>query len=310
MDAALDRVLSHFGGISAVVGPDQQALLKPNFVSPSTREACATTDPAIIGGVIRQVLKAGGRPMIGDSPAFGSTRSVAKKSGAWEVARQHQVPFVELNRAKSLAVTTALTPHGLVVDRTAHEVDRLFNLPKLKAHCQLTMTGAVKNLYGCVPGKRKPWRHVRSHHSLSAFCDMLVENARQLAPELTIVDAVMAMEREGPRFGDPKPLGLIIVGDDPVAVDVVLCAVVGLPPERYEILNAARRRDVGAWSWDRIQLAGVPLAEARDPSFKLPELIVDISFDIPRLIKSTLKQFVLRQRDQWSEALREIGIYG
>lgn len=295
IDAALARALAPLGGWPAFVRPGARVLLKPNLIAAAPADEHATTHPAFVAGVVRAVLAAGGQPLIGDDPAFGSIRGVARACGLLDVAQRYQVPLVELDDPRRLALASRLTPRGLTVDRTADEVDVLINLPKLKAHSQVLLTAAVKNLYGCVPGKRKVWRHVRARHHLAHFADMLIANARALQPELSVVDGIIAMEGRGPRRGAPRPLGVVVAGADCVAVDRVVCEIIGCDPSRYEILQAARRAGFGETDLARIRLAGDALAEAHDPAFRLPPLLDDISFDPWRALTSWLRQLWITQ---------------
>ena len=291
VDAALARALDALGGWSAVIRPGARVLLKPNLIAAAPPDEHATTHPALVAGVVRAVLACGGRPSIGDDPAFGSVRGIANACGLADVARRYHVPLVELAAPRQLSTTTRLTPRGLVIDRTAAETDVLINLPKLKAHNQLLFTCAVKNLYGCVPGKRKVWRHVRARHDLARFADMLIANARALAPKLSVVDGVIAMEGRGPRRGTPKRLGVIVAGTDCVAVDRIVCELIGCDPARSAILQAAQRAGFGETDATRITLVGDLLAELRAPTFRLPDALDDISFDVGRALKSVVRQF-------------------
>ena len=291
IDAALQRLIAPLGGWSRFIRSGARVLLKPNLITMAPVDEHATTHPALVAGVLRAVLACGGRPSIGDDPAFGSIDSVARSCGIAEVAARYRAPLVELDSPQRLQTTSTLTPRGLVVDRTAVDTDVLINLPKLKAHNQLLLTAAVKNLYGCVPGKRKMWRHVQARHDVDRFADMLVANARALRPELSIVDGVIAMEERGPRHGRAKALGVLAAGEDCVAVDRVVCEVIGCDPTRYPILQAALRAGFGAASLADIRLAGDPLERLRDPSFKLPLRLEDISFELGRAARSVLRQF-------------------
>jgi len=182
----------------------------------------------------------------------------------------------------------------MAADPRVLEADVVVNIPKLKAHTQARLTGAVKNLYGCVPGRRKVWWHVQARHNLARFCDMLVENARAMQAGLTVVDAVVAMEGQGPRRGTPRQVGLVVAGDDVVAVDAVLCALVGLPADRCEVLKAAARRGIGTPAMEAIRMVGEPLEKVRVEGFRWPEELEDISFDVPRLARGALRRVWLR----------------
>lgn len=294
VDEALEEALRLLGGISQFVKRDEQVLLKPNLLAAARPEEQATTHPEVVAAVIRQVLRAGGRPFIAESPAFGSLKHVAETAGVGGVARRYHVPLIELNRATHLPLKSPLSDRWLVGDPRVIEADVVLNLPKLKAHVQARLTGAVKNLYGCVPGKRKVWWHFQAHRDLARFCDMLVENVRAIQSALTVVDAVVAMEGQGPRRGRPRPVGLLVAGDDPVAVDAVLCEIVGLPAAQYEVLQAAARRKVGTPTLAEIRVVGEAIERVRAAGFELPAVLQDISFNIPRMAKSGLRQAWLK----------------
>ena len=295
LNQAVSEAVRLLGGWDSILQPRESVLIKPNLLTACAPQENATTHPEFVASVIRQVQAAGARPFIAESPAFGSIDSVAEKCGILSVARAAKIPLVELNRPVRLAAKSPLTPRGLVGDSRAIEADVLINLPKFKAHTQTLFTGAVKNLYGCVPGKRKVWWHFKANHSLTRFSEMLVENVRALHSGLTLVDAVVAMEEKGPRGGRAKHLGLLVAGRDPVAVDAVLAGLVGLGAHDYEILNAARRRNVGVPDLEAIEIVGERLEAVRDLTFKLPKELSDISFSPQRVAKSFLKNLWIKK---------------
>lgn len=128
----------------------------------------------------------------------------------------------------------------LTVSGKALDVDAIINIPKLKAHVQLLYTAAVKNMYGCVCGKRKVWRHFQSNNDLRWYTEMLLANYQKVNPSFTIVDAVMAMEERGPSGGIPKKVALLIGGRDCIAIDRVIAEVIGIPPFQAPILQTAK----------------------------------------------------------------------
>ena len=294
VDEALDEALQLLGGTSAFIKRDEQILLKPNLLAAARPDEQATTHPEIVAAVVRQVVRAGGRPFIAESPAFGSLAHVAEVAGVGEVSRAYEAPLIELDHAIHLPFKSSLSRRWMVGDPRVVNADLVINLPKLKSHSQTRLTGAVKNLYGCVPGKRKVWWHFQAGHDLDRFSDMLVENVRAVQSGLTVVDAVVAMEGQGPRRGTPRPVGLLVVGADPVAVDVILCELVGLPHTQYEIVQAAARRGVGTSALQAIRVLGEPLDRVRVIGFRLPTTLQDISFNVPRMARSMMRQAWLR----------------
>jgi len=114
--------------------------------------------------------------------------------------------------------------YRLYVANPVLEADVIINLPKLKTHTLTLMTGAVKNMFGTVPGFRKAEMH-KIFPGHREFAAMIVELFSHVRPALNIMDAVLAMEGNGPSSGSPRELGLVAVSDDAVALDAVMAGV-------------------------------------------------------------------------------------
>lgn len=289
--AAARRAIALAGGIEAFVKPGTKVLLKPNLLKAATPESCVATHPEVVRAVAEEVLAVGGRPFIGDSPAFGSFRDVARTTGMERVARDLRIDIVELRRPVRVAGTNGGPP--LKLSQTALEADVVINIPKLKAHCQLGLTAGVKNLFGCVPGKRKALWHLRLADKENLFAEMLVSVYARVRPALTILDAIVAMEGDGPGKGTPKSLGLLLSAADAVAIDRVACELLAYPHERHRILHAARKFGAGETEIERISLVGDRLEESRPQRFHHPHPI-PIRFDPLRVVKSTARHYGLK----------------
>jgi uncharacterized protein (DUF362 family) len=285
---AIRRVLEPFDGISALVQPGERILLKPNFVAKPSAGAPACTHAEVILAVARMVRDAGATPLIADSPAFGTMKGIAKATGLEPQASEEGFAVTSFKRSATRSVTLGGETYRLSVAAEALECDGILNLAKFKSHRQATLTFGIKNLYGCVVGKRKPFRHFASSGDLDWFSNMLVANAKLLAPRFTLVDGIVAMEGQGPARGTSRPLHLLAGGPDPVAVDTTCCQVVGQNPYQLCTLKAARRLGYGTWDPDRIALLGDPLSGFIVTDFEFPKLM-PIFFSLPRLAKSYLR---------------------
>jgi ferredoxin len=152
--------------------------------------------------------------------------------------------------------------------KLCQEVDVVISLPKLKTHNLTTITGAIKNLFGLVPGMTKTAYHAKLP-DVDAFCDMLLDIAAHVRPALTVMDGVIGLEGSGPSTGgSPRQIGVLLAGSDVVAMDAVVCQIVGLDPAKLPLFRAAQRR--GRWPVE-FKVAGVPVAEIAVPDFRLPE---------------------------------------
>lgn len=289
---AAARLLELLGGAARFARPGERLLLKPNLLKAAPPASAVATHPEVLRAVIG-TLRAGAPDVklrVGDSPAWGSFASAAEAAGLAQVCRETGAALVPFAKGVKTPNPGGQVYDHLVIAREALDRDGLINLPKLKTHGQLYMTGAVKNLFGCVAGKRKAWWHFKAGNYQDYFPLMLVETARLLGARLHILDAVLAMEGNGPASGRPRPVGLLLASEDPVALDRVAAEAAGLDPSRVRTLEAARALGWGETELSRIEIAGLPLAQARLERPLAEPKMMAIGFSLPRVVKSTLKQ--------------------
>ena len=286
VESALGRLLEPLGGMRRFVSPGDRVLLKPNMLSGNPPEAAVTTHPEVVRAVVRLVIEAGGTPLIGDSPGVGLYRSVVEKTGLSAVARETGAEIVEFTDPQEVPARGMFRRFELA--RQYLEADKLINLPKLKTHEMMTLTCAVKNLFGAVVGPAKAGWHLKAGADREVFARMLVEISQVRVPELTIVDGIVAMEGNGPGSGDPRLLGILLAGTDPVAIDLIAAEITGIPAQLRYTERAAR--DFGLPGSDRstVTTVGVPLDQVRVTDFRLPP-VADVQFGLPRFLKSRLR---------------------
>lgn len=283
---ALERLLAPLGGMAHYVRPGQKVLLKPNMLAARLPDEAVTTHPVLVAAVVRAVIAAGGEVLVGDSPGIGSMARVGEKSGireAVEAAGGRMAGFDE-----TCAVEGNGTFRRLDLARTYCEADVVINLPKLKTHEMMTLTCGVKNLYGTVVGAAKAGLHLTAGRSKELFAGLLLEIAGARPVALTIVDGIIAMEGNGPNSGTPRHLGVLLAGENPVAVDTVAARIAGIPPELLPVEREARRRGLSGTEFDQIRLCGDLPLPAAVPPFKLPEGL-DVQFGLPGFLKTMLR---------------------
>lgn len=262
------RAVDLVGGINAFVNPGERVLLKPNLLKARPPEAAVTTHPEIVRAVIRLVHEAGAQAMVGDSPGIGDLRRVCDWSGILAVIEQEGALLADFDEAATVKSTGRFQTFEIA--RAAIEADVIINLPKFKTHGMTVLTGAVKNLFGCIPGKRKVQWHLSTGVDHASFMGMLVELAGLLKPRLTIMDAEIRMEGNGPGSGDPRTLGVVMAGQDPVAVDVVCDEVVGVASDVLPLVKAASAAGFGESRLQDIRIQGESLSEIQVKNFRLP----------------------------------------
>src|SRR3972149_10274669 len=239
---AVARQFDLLGGVAKYVKRGDTVLLKPNFIAPRSRRHATQTHPAVVLEVARLLKEFGARPFVGDSPAWGNVFTCVKKLKLDKDLAKLGVPVKQLNKPKWCKLSERNRKVG--ISSAALEADVIINLPKFKAHQQLVATFAVKNMFGCVSGKRKALWHF-SRGKTEDFCRLLIEIYKYLAPGLTIIDGVAAMDGRGPIRGRTRGLGWLIAGQDPIACEIVFSEMVGLNPEDLPIVNQAKAMNFG-----------------------------------------------------------------
>lgn len=291
LTARISELLAPLGGMTAVVKPGDRVLLKPNLLTGARPTQECTTRPEVVAAVAQLVLDAGGKPFLGDSPAFGSARGVAKANGYLPMLEALGVPVVEFSGQRCRIENDEFA--HLRLSKQAIGADVIINLPKVKSHSQLTVTLGVKNLFGCVPGKMKAWWHLEAGKDKPRFARMLVETARAIAPDLTIADGIIGHEGNGPSGGTPRALGVLAAARDPFALDRALVDILQVAPDAVPTIVASQALGLCP------ELAAItfPLAQPealRIEGWKLPEQMYPIDFGVPRVMRSTIKHLYIR----------------
>ncbi|MBN1816466.1 MAG: DUF362 domain-containing protein [Sedimentisphaerales bacterium] len=265
-----------------------RVLIKPNLIVPRVPESAVQTHPAVILAVAGLLLDQGARPFVADSPGWGSLQSCIHALQLDESLRRLGVPYYALDKpvVRELPDCRGMR---LAVSGRALEADAIINLPKFKAHQQLGATFAIKNMFGCVPGKRKAWWHFAKGKSYTDFCSMLIGIYRLFSPIVTIIDGVVAMEGMGPINGSPRPLGVLVGGCDPVACELACCHIAGFDPMDLPILRRAREINFGPATIEQINVLGDPLDSFLCADFE-PARQTLLEFSLGRVCRSVTRQ--------------------
>ncbi|HSK48141.1 MAG TPA: DUF362 domain-containing protein [Coriobacteriia bacterium] len=274
VEMALSQVLAPLGGISAFVSPGNRVLLKVNLLSRALPERAVTTHPELVRALIRAVRGAGGQPTVGDSPGgpntAGLVRRVWQDSGIAEVCAEEDVPMVLFDDDTVRVPNPAGSLYGaFTLGRVVADADVVITVPKFKTHGLMMFTGAVKNLFGCIPGLEKAQYHLKLPDR-NDFGSMLVDLMLACRPALAVMDAVVGMEGEGPAGGTPRQIGALIASADCVALDVVASSMAGLDPMEVYSNRAAAKRDLGPSSADEVDVVGADWRELAPEGFALP----------------------------------------
>jgi uncharacterized protein (DUF362 family)/Pyruvate/2-oxoacid:ferredoxin oxidoreductase delta subunit len=277
---AINDVSKPFGGFESLLAGARRVVLKVNLLRGARPEQAVTTHPAVVRAVARAVIAAGATPVLADSPGAGLPHSRRTLEKCYR--RAGYLPLADEVGLELNYDTTFRTVHyeeGTVARRfdvitPVLEADAVINLCKLKTHAFTVITGAVKNLFGVLPGYDKPAYHARLR-KVDHFADMLLDLAEFVKPVISIMDAVVAMEGNGPGLGEPRNLGLILASPSPLTLDVAAGAVTGLPPEGHPVLRAAARRGAEPNKPGDLAVTGPALETLRPADWKWPPTVVD-----------------------------------
>ncbi|MBT6347120.1 MAG: DUF362 domain-containing protein [Nitrospina sp.] len=270
--------------------PDYKVLLKPNLLRGFHPERCVTTHPVVVEALCR-VLKdlSVSKIVISDSPALGSFSAVADKAGYGVLEKKYGVQLLPLTDPIPFE-NEEQVPY-LKIAGCLQDYDRIINLPKVKSHCQMTMTLSIKNLFGLVIGKRKPALHCLVKNDKLKFAKMLIDIARHVNPCLTIVDGIQAMQGQGPINGTPYPLGVLGASKDMTALDRIFADLLNIPLTKIHTIEAAQLKQFGQTHLEEMEISGVTDYQSLVATNFKQAYPIDISFNPVKLLKSFLKQF-------------------
>jgi len=243
------------GGASKFAKKGSKVLLKPNMLCADSPDKCATTHPAIFYAVAQNFLKIGAIVSYGDSPGIGSTVRVSKKTGMYDAASKLGLKLADFKTGKKIRHDKGIQNKQFFIANAVLENDVIVSLPKLKSHGLQKYSGAVKNQFGCIPGVLKAEYHVKIPDVFD-FAKMLLDLNSFVNPRLYIMDAVFAMEGNGPRGGTPREMNVILMSADPVALDAVACKLINLDPNLVPTISLGSKLGFGQGNLNKVKIVG------------------------------------------------------
>ncbi len=285
----IDRHLVSFGSTSY---HGSTVLLKPNLIT-SRAPLFACTHACFIIESARWFIDHGAKVIVGDSPAYGTAFGVLSHIGALNELTRIGASIDEFRRTRTFSLSDGTK---VKVGAPAYECDHLINLPKLKAHNQMYVTLAMKNLFGLVKGYKKAVLHISHGQSREVFSRMILELIDSLSSVVTIVDGIEVMHKAGPIKGESLSLGLIASGTNLVAMDCALMDVLSLDHQLNPLLLLALQQGRAGSERSALQY---PLLKASDFSgnnFEPPSFMKPISFHPAKVMVSGIKRMVMAIR--------------
>lgn len=274
-ETCIRALVEQMGGMGRFVRPGERIVLKANLLRAAPPESAICTHPAVVEAVAKLVKEAGGTPVICDSPGGALhkeavLRSLYEKTGmaaaaaaaGAELSMDSSTRTVSLPEGKVLRQAEIITPVA--------EADGVIDLCKMKTHVLMSMTGAVKNLFGVIPGLSKVGYHA-THPDHATFADVLLDLTGYVKPRLSLMDGILAMEGDGPgSSGTPRQAGLLLAAANPLALDTAAGAIMNLPRQDNPVLLAAERRGLTPCRMEDVELIGGTVEELRMADYKFP----------------------------------------
>lgn len=267
---ALEEAVNAVNGLDFVM-PGMKIIIKPNLVSFKKPDAAATTHPALLEALVEMLLARGADVTIGDSP--GGPHSLPLLNRVYAATGMDRVEKLGAKLNRNMNEKTVDFPEGKIIKNFTYteyldEADAIIDFCKLKSHGMLGMSAAVKNLFGTIPGLKKPEVHYKFQND-AEFADMLVDINEYFKPRLAICDAVVGMEGNGPTAGTPRQIGAIIASKSTYYADVVGAELIGMNIDGLPTLQAAYERGFAPASSKNLRVYGDIRALTVD-DFKAP----------------------------------------
>jgi len=285
--AALAKGLELIGGVNAIISPNEKVLLKVNALLEAEPNATITTHPTIVEALAKLLKQKNYEVFIGDSPGnpvsnidhlmtITGFKAAAENSGT-KILNFHQLPTREVKSPSNNRAIDSLRLSSAAFDYS------IISMAKLKTHGWTLYTGAIKNLFGLIPGFHKSQYHLKAPQPYP-FSQMLVDILEIAKPKLNIIDAVYGMEGAGPSAGKKRFMGAILLSTDPVAIDAIGAQAIGYKPFDIDMIKIAHERGLGCGKIEEIEIVGLGLQDITKPDWKH----ASSTHNITRLIPSGL----------------------
>lgn len=269
LTGAISDLIKPLGGFEKFVKAGMTVLINPNLLSARTPERAITTHPDLVRAVASECRRLGARVLVGDSPGGveKGLKRVWDNTGMSEAAKASGAELVAFEQGNVKMASAGDKSYH--ISKYAFDADLIISIPKLKTHVLTNYTGAIKNNYGFIPGLRKSDYH-KKYPDARSFSGVVVDIFSLIRPQLTIMDAALALEGDGPASGDPKWLGFLFASEDAVAMDSSVMNLIQGKSRRVWTTEIAARRDLGISDLSQIERTGPAFKPGSFDSFKMP----------------------------------------
>ncbi len=303
---AVKRSIELLGGLGQFVSPGKKVFLKFNLLCGAAPETCISTHPDVVYAVARLLKEHGCSVIMGDSPGSGLpyTANVLKKayatSGYDKVSEELGIPLNYDTGFESVPAPEGRVMKRFSIIKPAMEADAIVIVSKAKTHSLTNLSGAAKNIFGVIPGLDKPTYHA-NFQSADDFSRVMIDLNELAKPRLQVMDAIMAMEGDGPHSGTPRKIGAVLASGDYSAIDVATARLMSIDPHNVTTICAAIERGCLKDDLSDVAVVGDSLESLIVKDFKGPSTFSGASNSKPRsrsmglaIVGAMIKETALR----------------
>lgn len=293
----LKKSIADLGGLSPYISPGEKVLLKVNLLMKKRPEEATTTHPVFVKALADELLSFGVDVLIGDSPGgpFNENmlKGIYKICGYEAIADESSVSLNWNFGQRTVKHEAGFLLKQLTVVDFLSDVDKVISVSKLKTHGMMKFTGAVKNMFGIIPGLLKAEYHFKMPE-VKDFSQMLLDVCLYADPVLSFMDGIVGMEGAGPSGGEPREIGAIISSTSPYHLDVIATQLVGIEPESVPTIARSIECKLVSSSFDDMVLKGIPqntwkINDFITPNIRSIEFLKGMPAPIKGLVDSALK---------------------
>jgi len=293
---AVSAAINDIGGIETFVKRGERVLLKANLLMEKRPEDATLTHPSILKALTQILLANGNSVIIGDSPGGpfteGMLRKIYKTGGYYELAEQTGATLNANFKSFERENPQGLLLKKLTLTDMLNDVDKVISVSKLKTHGMMTFTGAVKNMFGTIPGVIKAEYHLNMP-SYDDFANALIDICLASLPVLSVMDGVVGMEGHGPSAGVPRQLGVVLASASPFNLDRVASEIISLTPERVPTLRNAISRGLSPTNLESIEVVGGQISDFKVADFDIPKQgRINPSQSLPPLVQKLMSRML------------------
>lgn len=254
----ITKSIEKLGGFSEFFKQNQTILLKTNLVLGKDPKYAATTHNIFLEALAHYFIDNKCNVIIADSPGGLFNEKRLKKVYRLSKIDTLECTNIKLNyntKSSLVKIPNSISVKDMPICDFTKNVDHIISVAKLKTHTFMGFTGAVKNLFGVVPGLSKAKYHV-SHKNVNDFADMIIDLCEYIKPTLSFIDGIIAMEGNGPTGGSPISMKTMLVSDNPHHLDSVACDIIGINKSEVATTYQAIKRNLLKRDYSDVEIIG------------------------------------------------------